>query len=315
MPAPSGEKPPSYVAKLWRAKTHLADLEDAVRVFAADVPYTVDKRVDARGRATYHLVFTRGLDGTAIPLIAADLIMNIRASLDHLMNALVHNRQRGKVMFPVYFKGVWENAAPGDSPERVKSRERWVSDTKSVHREALTVLKALQPTVDAADTYEPSMLRSLNALANRDRHQRLPIVVAGLRDVEYTITTQDGSVTHAQLTFEEKTLLVADAELPLPRGTITAVTVRGVPEVLIELRKRKPGLDALAIDIPRALRETVAWVEEQLFPLLVPYVQTGEWVGAFERQKAPLEQGGEPKKRHVAGVVARMAAEMEHLES
>lgn len=310
-------KPPSYVAKLWRAKKHLIDLEAAIRDFNDTAPYAIVTHRDSAGRLTYRLRFTHNLHGTEVPLIAADLIMNLRSSLDHLMNALVQKQQRGKATFPVYFSGVWEPPVRGENAERLKSRERWASDTKTVRKEAVDVLKGFQPSEDAPDTFEPSTLRALNALANRDRHQRLPVVVGGLRDVEYWVTNRDGSISHAELVFEEKSLFAANASLPIPvekrRGAPPVplkVRIRGVPEVLIELRGSRPGLPALAVDIPRALAETMTWVETTVFPLLLPYVQTGEWVGSVKPAIPPLEMTGDARTDYVAEVVALIASAM-----
>jgi hypothetical protein len=124
---------PSYIAKISRAKKHLVELHEAIDEYAASSPYTVSHGVEGKKQKIIHrLVFTAQPENTEIPIIAADVIYNLRSALDHLMSCLVPNKQRSSVIFPVMFQGVWDAPAPGENAERTKLRERWASDTKSL---------------------------------------------------------------------------------------------------------------------------------------------------------------------------------------
>src|SRR4051812_19688648 len=117
---------PSYIAKLARAKKHLGDLEEEVRRFGDTHPYEVREAVVAAdGRKVRRITFTGSPANTDIPLIAADAIYNLRSALDHLMSALVTSKHRSSAVFPVYFAGVWEEAASGENVRRAKQRRRW----------------------------------------------------------------------------------------------------------------------------------------------------------------------------------------------
>src|SRR5215211_1509042 len=105
---------PSFITKVARAKKHLVDLKTAVDGFAATHPYTVAETVESkRSRKRRRLQFTATPANTDIPVIAADAIHNLRSSLDHLMSAMVANKDRGSVMFPIYFQGAWDAIVPG----------------------------------------------------------------------------------------------------------------------------------------------------------------------------------------------------------
>jgi hypothetical protein len=129
---------------------------------------------------------------SVVPVIAADVIYNLRSSLEHLMSALVANKERTSVMFPVMFEGVWEPPVPGEDAQRANFRARWKSHTKSLGQGALTILQALQPSDDPGDGTEADRLQILNALSNRDRHEKLPVTASGLDKPKLFVEGADG---------------------------------------------------------------------------------------------------------------------------
>lgn len=185
---------PSYIAKVSRAKEHLIDLQKAVDSYALTNPYTVSERIEGKKKPKLRrrLAFTADPANTDIPIIAADAIYNLRSSLDHLMGTLVPKSRRRNVMFPVFFQGVWEGALPGDDKERIKARERWKSYVKGLAPEAIAFLKKAQPP-DGADETHANLLKTLNEWSNRDRHEKLPIVVPGLRGMMVRFKNPDGT--------------------------------------------------------------------------------------------------------------------------
>src|SRR4051812_18022417 len=124
---------PSFVAKIARAKEHLIELEGVVDAFGESRPYTVRQRINGKGKV-WRLEFTADPANTDIPVVAADVIYNLRSGLDHLMGSLVPRKRRSSVMFPIMWEGVWEPAVPGENADRIKQRERWQSCVKGPRR-------------------------------------------------------------------------------------------------------------------------------------------------------------------------------------
>jgi hypothetical protein len=165
---------PSYLAKANRAQKHLIDLQAEIDRWAALKPYAVTESIEGKKKAKVRrLTLMLSPENTEIPVITADAIYNTRSSLDHLMAAMVPANRRAKVMFPVFWRGVWEPVVPGENKQRVKDRERWASCVKGLPADAVTCLQRLQPPDDGGDEAELHRLAVLNGLSNRDRHQKL----------------------------------------------------------------------------------------------------------------------------------------------
>src|SRR4051794_33023831 len=114
---------PSYVAKVTRAKQHLIDLEAEIERYALRKPYTVRERIEGKKkRKVRRLAFTEDPANTDIPIIAADVIYNLRSGLDHLMASLAPSARRSSVMFPVFWQGVWDAPIEGENEQRLKDR-------------------------------------------------------------------------------------------------------------------------------------------------------------------------------------------------
>src|SRR5271163_5190888 len=117
---------PSYLSKVSRAEKHLVELHEAIDAFIASKPYTVRKRIEGKKKpkTVHRVVFTTDPVNTDIPIIAADVVYNLRSALDHLMSCLVANKKRGSVIFPVFFEGAWDDPVPGDDEQRLKLQAR-----------------------------------------------------------------------------------------------------------------------------------------------------------------------------------------------
>ncbi len=273
MPASLPVVVPSYLAKVHRAKKHLIDLKDEINRYAATKPYTVSERIEGKKeREVRRLTFTADPANTDIPIIAADVIYNLRSSLDHLMSSLVSCKDRGSAMFPVFFQGVWEPPLPGENEQRGRDRSRWTSYTKSVHPEALAFLKSAQPPDDAGDGEEAHLIRFLNRLSNRDRHEKLPVLVTGLRHLTVSWETpnglrQTGLVPHSQTSFFED-----EARLDLPYDAMN-VEIEGSPLIVIRVRQDVHTRDRHLAVLPE-LNRTVNLLEEWVIPALSPYDRT-----------------------------------------
>lgn len=259
---------PSYIAKVARAKKHLIDLQAAIDVYAAGHPYTVRERIEGKKqRKVWRLAFTADPANTDTPLIAADAIYNLRSSLDHLMSSMVPRNQRSSVMFPVYFEGVWGAPRPGEDKQRSKERARWASDTKSLGEPALAILKGLQPADGGGDEDGIDLLRLLYRLSNRDKHEKLPVIAAGLREPFVTFALPDGSErrmigSRAHPAFENN----ADIR-NLPDGAMD-VKIEGTPVVAIRVTEPEGHLP-----LPEFLWDIASRIESDIIPPLLRFVR------------------------------------------
>ncbi len=261
---------PSYAAKIARAKEHLIDLQVTVNDYADTHPYTVSERIEGKKnpRKVRRLAFTASPADTPIPIIAADVIYNLRSALDHLMSALVAPKDRGSAMFPIFFQGVWEAIVPGENQQRIKERMRWASDIKTLSDDAITVLKGLQPADTAPDDPQTNLLRFINRLSNRDRHEKLPVLGTGLTHIHVSVTRPDGETLEGVGVRSDEAALQDNAEIHNIPDDAVKVQINGVPLVAIEGQ-----VQGSYIEIPLWLVNAAAYIDVQVIPALAPYVQ------------------------------------------
>ncbi len=266
---------PSYLAKLSRAEKHLVELKGAIDDYTTTEPYTVRKRIDGKKKkVTHHLVFTIDPANTDIPVIAADVIYNLRSALDHLMACLVANKERSSTMFPVFFEGVWDEPVEGENAQRVKERARWASETKSLSASALAIVKGLQAPESAGDETEDDRLQIINRLSNRDRHEKLPIAAAGLADFTMSLKTPDGK-TYKGIAEPDRASDFAhnEARLRIPEDAVN-VEIEGTPLVVIRVGQEQRGQRRdRYVPIPSFLDEAVPFLRQRAIKPLSAYVK------------------------------------------
>jgi hypothetical protein len=264
---------PSYVAKISRAEKHRVELHEAIAEYAARKPYTVRKGIEGKKKKTVHrLVFTADPANTDIPIIAADIVYNLRSGLDHLMSGLVANKKRSRVIFPIFFQGVWEPSSPREDAQRRKLRERWTSDTKTVKAPALTILKALQPPDGAGDGMEADRLSVLNSLSNRDRHEKLPVLVSGLADFTFQVVGSDGIEKRGiPKPGTDSDFAHNDARLRVPEDAVK-VDIEGTPVIVIRVAKDELGKDRF-VRLLTFLDEAIPFVNARIINPLIPHVR------------------------------------------
>jgi hypothetical protein len=261
---------PSYIAKVARAKKHLVDLQAEIDAYAESRPYAVGEQVEGKKKQKLRrrLIFTGDPANTDIPIIAADVIYNLRSSLDHLMGALVSNSRRGSVMFPVFFQGVWESVLTGENEQRTKERGRWTTCVKGVAPEAVAFLKKVQPPDEGSETHA-NLLRTLNEWSNRDRHERLPVVAPGLRGMMVRFKKADGAYGHGiGVPRNEDAIFNDRTEIRSIPNDAADIEIAGVPVIAIRVGAAKRYLE-----IPEHLRLTVRMIEEDIIPSLSPYIR------------------------------------------
>jgi hypothetical protein len=264
---------PSYLDKLARAEKHLVELKEVVDAFAATEPYTVGVSVEGKKKTTIRrLVFTADPANTTIPIVAADVIYNLRSALDHLMSSLVANKDKSSVMFPIFFQGVWEAIVPGENSQRTKERMRWASCIKTLDEPARTILKRLQPPEDMGDRTHAYPLAVVNNLSNRDRHEKLPVFVAGLEGAYFSWTEPDGEPKLGKGIPQADDYFFKDqALLQIPEDAVN-VQGTGTPLVMLRVGQDTEGRDR-HLRIPSFLSDVTNALRTEVVDPLIPYVQ------------------------------------------
>jgi hypothetical protein len=271
---------PSFLAKLDRAETHLMDLNDAIGRYGtpSDLPhpYTVRKRIEGHNkREVYRLHFMRSPANTDIPLIAADAIYNIRSSLEHLIAALAAAKDRDRLTFPVYWRGVWEPCVEGEDKRRRKARHVWRAIEKALPADAVAVLQRLQPPDDAGPDEKDHDLRILNHLSNTDRHAKLPVAASGVRTLQVRWKLPDGSEKAGLSEADPDSFVEDGAEIKdVPDGAVN-MEEHGTPVVVIRLREKDVASHGrtVNIEIPGSLEVMVPWLRREVVDRLMPYVR------------------------------------------
>lgn len=247
---------PSFVSKLSRAETHLAELSRAIESYSGTHPYEVVYRMEGQLRVPF-LKFTSNPDNTDIPVIAGDVVQNLYAGLNHLA-VLLARRNRGSIMFPIFWQGVWEPAQSGENGQLTKDRERWTTYVRDMRPQAVTILKQLQPPDDGDRAGEIHKLRLIQRLANTDRHKQLNAIATGLSNLNATITRVDGT-SMDYVDVPARLAIVKDgARIFLNPGELDVV-VHGDPQVVIHVSD--PDGE---ITLPDGFQRLIEWVRERV---------------------------------------------------
>jgi len=153
----------SYL-KTARAKEHLDDLRDRLRLFREEAPCSFTREDDVKGQV--HIIRLKIKDiPDKLPLIVGDFAYCLRSSLDQLVWALakrVGNYPRG-TQFPIFAERTVEN------------EKKFASYTKGVPALARREIELLQPYRSQNDlTIKDTVLYQLNRLNIVDKHHRIP---------------------------------------------------------------------------------------------------------------------------------------------
>jgi hypothetical protein len=254
---------PSYLAKLRRAEHHLGELTKAVAEYANTHPYTLELLGDRTGR----LRFTAYPENTEIPIIAADVIYNMRSALDHLMAKLVPASRERSVYFPVLFHGVWDGPVDGENEGTTRDRERWAMYVKGARLQAVEIIKGMQPSPDeGASDPTVNFLVALNRMAVRDRHTRLPLTAPTLAEYAVTVKRADGAASTGSGN--------------LPGALHHDGLMTGLPDGIVEARIRGKTVVAVQIGgglghlrLPDSLAMGLWVCRERVVAPLVPFVR------------------------------------------
>jgi hypothetical protein len=271
-PAPTNSLVPSFLAKVSRAKKHLADLEAAVEQYRAGHPYGAVECVENK-KKVWRLRFSASPENTQIPIIAADLTYNLRSSLDHLAAALVPASHASHVAFPIFWPDVWGSPVPGENEQLAKDRSRWNTYTRRMRPEAVAILRKLQPDQDV--TFRVHHLLAINRLSNTDRHTKFPVFAVGLKNPVGKVDGKLGKLNIPGGVPEgyHDSFLEADSEIGFPqlKEPPAHVEVEGIPIVIIRFTEEQGN-----VEIPDTFTNAINFIETEVVAPLIPYL----WVRA-----------------------------------
>jgi len=172
-------------------------------------------------------------------------------------------------MFPIFWRGVWEDPQAGANAQRTKDRERWASVIKGMRPQAVELLKSMQPRERGANEEIVNFLCSINTLSNTDRHPQFPVVASALTGAVVRFTDANGlrKDGHDPRTRQAHYGLPDHAVIEgLPPGA-TNVEIIGTPAVTV--RAGRPLRD---MELLPDLAKTVERVREFTIAPLIPYL-------------------------------------------
>jgi hypothetical protein len=259
----------SFSRKIIRAAKHLAELDAILVEFADRHPYEVTRTTDRKGKHIHRFEFTEE-PPKDIPLIVGDILYNLRSGFDHLIGALVPRSQRSRVLFPIVTEPVWGIPwTHSENEELRRNREKWESLVKKIkHAEAVPILQGLQPLTSKRVPPMMHPLDILNKLSNKDRHQQLSVILAGLDQASVSLVMKgSGQVCRVGVQFSGPYSGLANgAELPV-KDDVAYVKVRGIAVAVVRFDAEKTN-----ILLPARLAQILEWILTEAIGPLYPYV-------------------------------------------
>jgi hypothetical protein len=158
--------------KLERAKRQMKELGDALRSFFRTKPYKFSGKPNPKSREVAYTMDSVKPIPPEIPLIAGEIIQNLRSALDHLAYQLyLLGTKGGKVNKNIAFP-IAENKLIYDEikPRRIKG----------MSSAAIAAIDAVQPYGGGND-----VLWQLHALNNIDKHRLILTVGSAVRSVDF----------------------------------------------------------------------------------------------------------------------------------
>jgi hypothetical protein len=259
----------SFSRKMVRAANHIDELAGILAAFAERHPYEVTVRTDRKGKHVHRFEFTEAPPAD-IPLIVGDVLYNLRSGFDHLIGALVPRSQRSKVLFPLLTEPVWDiPPSKGENEDLRRNREKWESLTKKIkHPDAIPILQGLQPLTSKRVPPLMHPLDLLNKLSNKDRHQDLPVVLAGLDEPKVKLVMRGtGEIRPVGVVLSGPYSGMADKAVIPVDEKVAYVKVRGTAVAVV--RFDAENTNAL---LPDRLIQIMNWIVVEAIGPLAPYV-------------------------------------------
>jgi hypothetical protein len=234
----SSSSDPSWRLKRCRAEQHLRDLADEIAPFYGRNTYPVSEgfEYEDNTRVWIRRVIFPEPDDPMLPILAGELMFNLRSALDHLAAALVPPARRTPkiikdTQFPIFSRDIDKiDPATGKHVHR-NERSNFERMTKGFPDKAIPLVKGLQPyMLSAQQGAENHALSILATLQNADKHRQLVIVSSGLANPVIRHTTASGLVTYES----QITGLPADRRLQ-SRAVVDRSPVDDLADVQVEV--------------------------------------------------------------------------------
>lgn len=160
----------TWQVKLERAKRHYAELETTLASFFATTPYKINTRRNGEGKLVYFLSEVTDAP-IEFPLIAGDVIQNLRSALDHLAYDLwvkeANGQGRGdKIYFPI-------------DKDLASYNKTKTGKTQGISQQSLAIIDSLNPYSGGND-----ILWRIHTLNNRDKHRLLVTVGSSFQSMD-----------------------------------------------------------------------------------------------------------------------------------
>ncbi len=177
----------SWRRKVQRAEHHLGDFIDRISPIQERRSYPAPKAIEPFKDTTAYLyrVQIPESDDPLLPIIAGDILFNLRSALDHIFVALVPEADRSKrTAFPIFTDDIEAKDPATGRYLYPEARAAWQRKTAGADAAAMGVVKRFQPYNLTLQGLDPqySSLAILGAFQNADKHRQLVLVSNGLRD-------------------------------------------------------------------------------------------------------------------------------------
>jgi hypothetical protein len=168
-------------------------------------------------------------------------------------------------MFPIFWKGVWEDDVPGENKQRAEDREKWRTSTHEMCPEAVELIKRQQPDYVTYNGDEKvHFLGGLKRLSNDDKHTQLPVISTGVQTP--VITWMNNGLVGLLSDDRAWGMIKNDAPVPIPDGA-TNVKVKGIPRVVVLVKKPQGK-----VDIPEFFDHILEMVRDRIAVPLTPFL-------------------------------------------
>jgi hypothetical protein len=175
----------SWRSKVERAEHHLSDFKALIAPYEGRRAYPVSEKLETDGDEALHVhrLDIPEPEDPVLPVIAGDILFNLRSALDHIAVAMVR-RPTNNTAFPIFGTDIEQLDGAGTGYLHADDRARWERITKGFPKGAMPIVERAQPYRHRREGRDPQYvsIALLRTFQNADKHRRLVLVVSGLRD-------------------------------------------------------------------------------------------------------------------------------------
>jgi hypothetical protein len=238
---------PSWRTKVERAQHHLGDFVERIAPLRERRAYPVSEKLETHEQERVYIARIDIPEPTdpLLPIIAGDLMFNLRSALDHLAVALVREPSE-RTAFPIFTDDLEARDPITGKYLHRSARKRWKAMTKGFPERAMPTIERAQPYRHLREGRDPqyASLALLRVLQNADKHKRLMLIVSGLQSPIIWYNVAPGRKNRARLprVAEDRRLgpgtPVGRSRDPLPPHM--NMEVEGTLDILIRDRAQMP---------------------------------------------------------------------------